>query len=119
MFSVDRSTFEQFVEEAWLKIPRRFRRRVQNVSIEVEDYPSREIRECHGRGLLGLYHGVPLTERSTMWLPGPDRIVLYKRNLESICGSEEELRIQIRETLLHELGHYFGMNERQLRRSGY
>jgi predicted Zn-dependent protease with MMP-like domain len=119
MYTVDRETFEQLVEEAWLKVPRRFRHRVRNVSIEVEDYPSGEIREDFGRNLLGLYQGVPLTERSTMWAHGPDRIVLYQRNLESICHSEEELRAQIRQTLLHEIGHYFGMNERQLRDSGY
>ena len=119
MYTVDGETFEQFVEEAWMKVPRRFRRRVHNVSIEVEDCPRGEIREEYGRGLLGLYHGVPLTQRSILWSPGPDRIVLYKRNLESISHSEEELRHQIRETLLHELGHYFGMNERQLRDSGY
>jgi predicted Zn-dependent protease with MMP-like domain len=119
MYTVDRATFDQLIEEAWLRIPRRFRRQVHNVSIEVEDHPPKEIREYHGRGLLGLYHGVPLTQRSTMWSHGPDRIVLYKRNLESICNTEEELRHQIRETLLHEIGHYFGMNERQLRDSGY
>lgn len=119
MFTVDRETFEGIVEEAWLQIPKRFRRRVKNVSVEVEDRPSNELRARYGRGLLGLYQGVPLTERSTMWAHGPDRIILYKRNIEAICRSEADLRKQIRDTLLHELGHYFGMNEDQLEDSGY
>jgi predicted Zn-dependent protease with MMP-like domain len=119
MYQVDREIFELLVEEAWLKMPRRFRRRVENVSIEVEDYPSRELRVHHGKGLLGVYQGVPLTKRSTMWAHGPDRIVLFQKNIEAICNSDADLKRQIQDTLWHELGHYFGMDEKRLRRSGY
>jgi predicted Zn-dependent protease with MMP-like domain len=72
-------------------------------------------RTCR-RNLLGLFHGVPTTRKSTFDLPtGPDYIVLYQKNIEAICSSEAEVREQIRLTVIHELGHYFGMDEDQLK----
>ena len=66
--------------------------------------------------LLGLFHGVPTTKKSIFHLPtGPDHIVLYQKNIEAVCSSEAEVREQIRLTVIHELGHYFGMDENQLR----
>jgi zinicin-like metallopeptidase len=68
------------------------------------------------RLLLGIFHGVPATKRSVFNLPtGPDHIVLYQKNIEAVCSSEAEVRHQIRQTLIHELGHYFGMTEEQLK----
>jgi predicted Zn-dependent protease with MMP-like domain len=54
-----------------------------------------------------------------MWAHGPDRIVLFQKNIEAICNSDADLKRQIQDTLWHELGHYFGMDEKRLRRSGY
>ena len=66
--------------------------------------------------LLGIFHGVPRTTKSVFDLPtGPDHIVLYQKNIEAVCSNEEEVREQIRLTVIHELGHYFGMSEDQLR----
>jgi len=66
--------------------------------------------------LLGIFHGVPATKKSVFDLPtGPAHIVLYQNNIEAVCSSEAEVRHQIRQTLMHELGHYFGMTEEQLR----
>jgi hypothetical protein len=68
------------------------------------------------RLLLGIFHGVPATKKSVFDLPtGPAHIVLYQKNIEAVCSSEAEVRQQIRQTLIHELGHYFGMTEEQLR----
>ena len=68
------------------------------------------------RLLLGLFHGVPTTKKSIFDLPmGPDHIVLYQNNIEAVCSSEAEVRDQIRLTVIHELGHYFGMDENQLK----
>ena len=68
------------------------------------------------RLLLGVFHGVPTTKKSIFDLPtGPDHIVLYQKNIEAVCSSEAEVRHQIRQTLIHELGHYFGMTEEQLK----
>ena len=64
--------------------------------------------------LMGEYIGVPLTERGAWEAPPPDKIVLYQKNIEAACESEEEIREEVRLTVLHELGHYFGMDEQQL-----
>jgi predicted Zn-dependent protease with MMP-like domain len=69
-----------------------------------------------GRLLLGVFHGVPTTKKSVFDLPsGPDHIVLYQKNIEAVCSSEAEVREQIRLTVIHELGHYFGLDEEQLK----
>ena len=66
--------------------------------------------------LMGIFQGVPVTQKSVFDLsPGPNRIVLYQKNIEAVCRSEAEVRYEVRQTVLHELGHYFGMNESQLK----
>ena len=65
--------------------------------------------------VLGVFEGVPTTKKSVFDLSaGPDRIVLYQKNIEAVCSNEYEIRKEIRQTVLHELGHYFGMTEAQL-----
>ena len=69
----------------------------------------------HRSIVLGIFEGVPKTMKSVFDLSaGPDRIVLYQKNIEAVCSSEDEIRKEIRLTVLHELGHYFGMTEAQL-----
>ncbi|MDP9262946.1 MAG: metallopeptidase family protein, partial [Acidobacteriota bacterium] len=66
--------------------------------------------------VLGHYIGTPMTERSVFAVPaGPDRIILYQKNIEAVCRDEREVREQVRLTVIHEVGHYFGMSEEQLR----
>ena len=66
--------------------------------------------------LLGLFQGVPTTKKSIFDLPtGPDYVVLYQKNIEAVCSSEAEVCQQIRLTVIHELGHYFGLDENQLK----
>jgi len=76
---------------------------------------SSEHEDAEEEGLLmGEYIGVPLTERGAWEAPPPDKIVLYQKNIEAACESEDEIREEVRLTVLHELGHYFGMDEEQL-----
>ncbi len=114
-----REHFVEVVEEALDSLPQEFRSRIQNVAVLVEDMPQNQPSSRSGqqrRLLLGLFHGVPTTKKSTFDLPtGPDHIVLYQKNIEAICSSEAEVREQIRLTVIHELGHYFGMDENQLK----
>jgi len=66
--------------------------------------------------LLGVFHGVPATQKSVFNIPaGPDTIVLYQKNIEAVCSTEEEIREQVTLTVMHEIGHFFGMTEDQLR----
>jgi len=113
-----RDEFVKVAEEVLDSLPEEFRSRIQNVAILVEDFPpNRSPRHGQQRQLLlGIFHGVPATKKSVFDLSvGPAHIVLYQRNIEAVCLSEAEVRQQIRQTLIHELGHYFGMTEEQLR----
>jgi predicted Zn-dependent protease with MMP-like domain len=114
-----REQFVKVVEEALDSLPREFRSRIRNVAVLVEDLPPNQSAPQSGQQrklVLGLFHGVPTTKKSVFHLPtGPDQIVLYQKNIEAVCSSEAEVREQIRLTVIHELGHYFGMDENQLR----
>ena len=116
---MDRKSFEQHVAEALQSIPRRFRRAMQNIAIVVEDEPSRELLRSMDieppDTLLGLYQGTPLTERP--WDYGnalPDRILIFQGPHERASEDEDDLIVAIAETLIHEVGHYFGMSEEQI-----
>ena len=114
-----REHFVKVVEEALDSLPQEFRSRIQNVAVLVEDVPPNQPSPKSGQQrqlLLGVFHGVPTTKRSIFDLPsGPDHIVLYQKNIEAVCSSEAEVREQIRLTVIHELGHYFGLDEEQLK----
>ena len=116
---MQRKQFATIVEEVLDSLPREFRKRIRNVAVLVEDLPpdqlSRQSKQPR-RLLLGLYHGVPMTKKSVFDLAsGPDYVVLYQKNIEAVCSNEAEVREQIRRTVIHELGHYFGMDEDQLK----
>ena len=113
-----REYFVKVVEEVLDSLPQEFRSRIRNVAVLVEDMPPNQPSPQSGpqrRLLLGLFHGVPTTKKSVFDPTGPDHIVLYQKNIEAVCSSEAEVREQIRLTVIHELGHYFGMDETQLK----
>jgi predicted Zn-dependent protease with MMP-like domain len=113
-----REDFVKVVEEALDSLPPEFRDRIRNVAVLVEDLPSHQPSPHSGQRtlLLGIFHGIPMTRKSVFDVTaGPDHIVLYQKNIEAVCSSETAIREQIRLTLMHELGHYFGMDENQLR----
>ena len=119
-----RGEFRNVVAEVLDSLPDQFRRRMDNVVVLVEDLPAplhprtpppRSIGQTR-KLVLGVFVGTPATQQSVFALPGgPARIVLYQKNIEAVCRSEAELRHQIRMTIIHEIGHYFGMDEDQLR----
>ena len=114
-----REHFVKVVEETLDSLPEEFRSRIRNVAVLVEDFPPNQLSPQPGRQrklLLGLFHGVPTTKKSVFDLPtGPDYVVLYQKNIEAVCSSEAEVRQQIRRTVIHELGHYLGLDENQLK----
>jgi predicted Zn-dependent protease with MMP-like domain len=118
---VTRERFEELAQHAFDSLPESFRHRVENVQIVVEDYPTEHERARTGsdkHGLLGLYQGVPLPHRGTsygMYPVGPDKITLFQHNIERTCTSDDQIERRIVEVLFHELGHYFGMSEREVR----
>ena len=116
--------FEQVVDDAIQSIPDGFNRYLDDIVVDVEDMPDentcREMRIRDPRSLLGLYRGTPLTKRHVDDpYRYPDRIVIYQRNIERQCRSRRQMVDQIRRTVLHEIGHHFGLSERHLRELGY
>ncbi len=114
-----RAAFERLVTEAITLIPKRFRREMKNVALVVEDEPSLELLEEMEieppDSLYGLYQGTPLTERgATFGNTLPDRITLFQKPIEEDCEDEDEVRAVIGETLIHEVGHYFGLSEEEI-----
>ncbi len=114
-----RERFRKLVAEALDSLPQRFRERIHNVAVVVEDYPAEQgPPESFAEDqdlLMGIFDGVMETERS-FFQPeaGPARVVLYQRNIEAVCDTDDEVREEVRLTVLHEFGHYFGMEEDQL-----
>lgn len=113
---MQRERFHRLVQEALDALPARFRRRLENVAVVVEDYPPGEPPDGSDPAdlLTGEFIGVPATEKSVWDAQGPDRVVLYQKNIEALCATEDAVRDEVRLTVLHELGHYFGMDESQL-----
>ena len=116
---MNRQEFNRLVEEALDDIPPRFRAAMKNIAIVVEDEPSAELlaeMEIEPPdSLYGLYQGTPLTERS--WGYGntlPDRVTLFQQVIEDDSEDAEDAIVCIAETLIHEIGHYFGLSEEEI-----
>jgi predicted Zn-dependent protease with MMP-like domain len=113
-------SFDRLVADAWARIPARFRRRMKNIALLVEDEPNpaqlSRGRVPHGSTLLGLYEGRPLTQRSVFEsFAMPDRITIFQGPHERLARSQEDLARLVEDTVWHEVAHYFGMDERQVR----
>ncbi|MCZ6696964.1 MAG: metallopeptidase family protein [Acidobacteria bacterium] len=120
--SRDRDVFEQQIEQVIARLPERFREAARNIQIIVEEEPSPELLagDDSDEPLLGLYVGTPLPDRSFGEVPAlPDRIYIFRGPLERMSRSRKELREQIRITVLHELAHYFGLDDDRLLALGY
>jgi len=116
---VTRRQFESLVEKALRRLPRRFKDKIANIAVLVEDWADDETLADVGieppDTLYGLYEGTPITERE--WTHGnalPDRITLFQRPIEEDSEDEDEVRAVIGETLIHEVGHYFGLSEEEI-----
>jgi predicted Zn-dependent protease with MMP-like domain len=106
-------SFEEQVRAALDEIPPHLAAALKNVAVVVED------ENPEDPDLFGLYHGVPLPERGDMGGLLPDKISIYRIPLEESFPEEEELREEIRITVLHELAHYFGLDEERIAELGY
>jgi len=112
-----RAEFEALVAQAVAEIPPEFRARLENIEIVVEDEPQEEDRRDlpPHHVLLGVYRGVPLTERSAGASPlFPDRIAIFQHSIETIAHTRPEIVAEVRRTVLHEIAHYFGISDERL-----
>ncbi|PPD57610.1 metallopeptidase family protein [Dehalogenimonas etheniformans] len=113
---MDAKSFSGLVSQALDNLPDEFLDLLENVEIVVEDYPSlRQRRGSKRNELLGLYEGVPLTERDTHYgLVLPDKITIFQKPIEAICRTDAEIIDQVEKTVRHEVAHHFGMTDVQL-----
>lgn len=112
--------FEKLVEESLREVPQKLKKYIKNLAVIIEDAPSKEVYDRLGtprsHSILGVYHGVPLKDRGPYYgnIP-PDVITIYQKPIILLCRTEEEIKQKVREVVLHEIGHFFGLSERKLR----
>lgn len=116
---MNREKFEKLVNEGIRAIPKRFLEKLDNVDIVIEDEPTpyqlRKLKLRKESLIFGLYEGVPQTKR---WHYGevlPDKITIFKKPIERIAPSEEEIKKIVKNTVWHEIAHHFGMDEKRVR----
>ncbi|MBI5623025.1 MAG: metallopeptidase family protein [Elusimicrobia bacterium] len=117
---VSRALFLKIAEEELAAIPEEFRKLFCDLSVEVRAFPGREAGRWKGsRTLLGLYTGLTRQDMTSPYAGAhePARIILYQRNIESLCSSRPELRARIASTLRHEIAHHFGFGEDDIKRA--
>jgi len=118
---VTEEEFEELVIEAISSLPKKFKEKMENIVVVIESLPSQELlREMKIKspyGLLGLYRGVPYTRRG-IWYRNvmPDKIIIFKKPIEVRCRNKEEIKESVRRVVVHEIGHYFGLKEADLRK---
>ncbi len=113
MSRLRQARFARLVARALDELPAEFRERMRNIEIVVEDEPTPE--QLRGDGeLLGLYEGVPLTDRGAMEPYLPDRISIFRRPIERISASPRRQAEIVRDTVVHEIAHHFGISDKRL-----
>lgn len=122
-YRVSPQKFEELVERALAELPEVFAAHLEEVPVQICDRPTpRQIQSVGAQGglLLGLYQGRPMTERSVEDSGRmPDIIFIFQDSIERVVNSEDQLIQQVRTTVLHEIGHHFGMSEEDLEKIGY
>ena len=122
MASISRDQFQNLVLQALSDLPEDVRHSIQNVDVVGDDVAS--INQIAGTGienamdLLGLYEGIPLTERYGYDMVLPDKVTLFQKPIESICDTQEQMAEEISKTLIHEIAHHFGLDDDHLDRLG-
>ena len=118
---LNKRDFEEVVLSALRHLPKSFKRKMDNIDVVVEDQASpglveeMELRSPHE--LLGLYQGIPFDRRGFYYGNAlPDKITLFKMPIEATCDTREEIEERVKEVIIHEVGHYFGLDEGKLRK---
>lgn len=122
---MDLESFADLVAEAIESLPEEFLEALENVQVDIEEWPAPADLESVGMesrdryALLGLYHGVPLTDRTSQYMAFPDHITVYQKPIEAVCGQDaERIRAQVRHTVIHEIAHYYGIDDERLEELG-
>lgn len=121
---MERADFEKLIREALADLPKEFKDKLDNIDVVVEDYPSPELMARLGLRspiqILGLYQGVPLRRRGPFYgNVMPDRIIIFQKPIEQFYRTDAEVSEAVRRVVLHEIGHYFGLDDKRLRELKY
>ncbi|MEA2016697.1 MAG: metallopeptidase family protein [Actinomycetota bacterium] len=117
---MDKEKFEEIILDTLENIPDKFKDKIRNLGIVIEEERiEKSLKNKKGKYTLGLYHGLPCTKRPGKRYNFPDKITIYKKTLEKISRNDSQLERNIRKVVLHELGHYFGLDDKKLRELGY
>lgn len=113
--TLDDEEFQAVVEEALEQLPEQFSNLLENIAVFIEEEPSpydlESLRDPHGE-LLGIFRGIPMTQKSTFTLPFlPNQVVIFRGPILRVTHTRDEAIRQVRETVMHELGHYFGLSD--------
>lgn len=119
---MEKEEFEKLVADAVDDLPDEFKEKLENVNVVVEDSPSKvlakKINLRSPNDLLGLYQGVPRDKRGWGYsLVMPDKISIYRNSIEAICKNDEQIKSKVKEVVIHEIGHHFGLSESQIRKA--
>jgi len=120
---VENKKFEELVAAAIESLPEEFRERLENIDIVVADEPTRDqLRKsdvAKGDTLLGLYEGIPLTDRSAGYsFAMPDKITIFQKTIEAACHNDSQVKTEIQHVVRHEIAHHFGIDDDRLEELG-
>lgn len=120
---MDPKTFEYLITEAVESLPDEFKLKLENIDVVIEEEPTAEhirlARVPKGVSLMGLYQGVPFSKRTHFYGNVlPDKITIFRNNIERVCHNDEEIKEAVRRTVIHEFAHYFGLSDEHMKRSG-
>ena len=122
---MDYDSFADLVAEALDSLPEEFLERLDNVQVTVEEWPDHQdlldagLSPRDRYSLLGLYHGVPLTDRHSQYMALPDEITIFQKPIEALVGEDDEaIREQVRRTVVHEIAHFYGIDDDRLEELG-
>lgn len=111
--------FEKLAEKAVRGLPKFFQSKMQNVVLVAAEAPDRAQVRRFGHNLLGLYEGVPLLDRTAHYSGAmPDKITIFRKNIEAVCSGAEEIEKEVRHVVMHEIAHHFGITDEELRKEG-
>jgi len=120
---MDREEFEELVIEILEEVPEEFKDRLENIDIIIDEHTIQHTEESgnntSNRIILALYQGVPITKRGGSKPVFPDKITIFKKAIESVYRNRNDLEKNLKRVVLHELGHYFGLDEEKLDQLGY
>ena len=111
--------FEKLVAAALKDLPEAFREKMNNVAVVVADAPTSAQARRFGTGLMGLYEGIPLADRTTGYSGAmPDKITIFRKSVEAVCATRAEIPDEVRHVVMHEIAHHFGIDDDELKRKG-